>query len=190
MVLIALFCGSAFAQDPPPPVKEYNASAWKEFKSTEGKFSVSLPGIPKPDVRTMDTGIGKLTTHSFALQTDLGTYYIAYIEFPASPTTPEETRDALDSARDHALAGGGRLLDEKDIRIDGGGLGRELLVENHGWIMKARYFYFKDCLYQIIFSTLPEVVFKNGKPSANAADRTELFEMVSKKFFDSLKVTR
>jgi hypothetical protein len=187
--LIALLCGGVVAQGPPPPVKEYNASAWKEFSSAEGKFSISLPGTPKPEVRTMDTSIGKLTTHAFTLQTDFGVYYISYIDFPMSPTTPEENKEALDHSRDHALKEGTRLIVENDVSM-AGVVGRELLVENNKWIMRARYFFIKTRLYQIILTTLPNVVFKNAKPSANAADRTDLFEMVSKELFDSFKVTQ
>jgi hypothetical protein len=188
--LIALFCGAVVAQEPPPPVKEYNANAWKEFSSAEGKFSISLPGSPKAaEPRTMDTSIGKLTTHSFILQTDFGHYYVSYVDFPISPSTPEETKGALDSSRDEALKDGARLIVENDVSV-AGVVARELLVEKNNFIIRARYFYVKTRLYQMIFTTLPIGVFKNGKPSANAADRTEVFEMVSKKFFDSFKLTQ
>jgi len=188
IVLMVLLCSVVFAQDPPPPVKEYRATAWKEFKSAEGRFSISLPGTPKPEVRTLDTPIGKLTIHFFTLDTDLGQYYIDYKDFPVAPTTPEETKEALDSARDKALAGGARLLVENDVSM-AGVVARELLVQKGAFILRARFFSVKSRSYQLILATLPNVVFKNGKPSANAADRTDLFEMVSKKFFDSFKVT-
>jgi hypothetical protein len=192
--LIALLCGAVVAQDPPPPmapppVKESNADAWKEFSSAEGKFSISLPGTPTAEQRTMDTSIGKLTTHAFTLQTDFGVYYIAYIDFPVGPETPEENKQALDYSREQAVSGGVRLLVENDVTM-AGAVGRELLIAKNRWIMRARYFYVKKRLYQIILTSLPHRVFKDGKPSANAADRTDLFEMVSKRLFDSFKVTQ
>jgi hypothetical protein len=189
MFLIALLCGVVLAQEPPPPVKEYNATAWKEFSSAEGKFSISLPGVPQAEVRTMDTPIGKLTTHSFTLQTDLGVYFISYTDFPVSPTTPAEKKAALDSASNQALKERGvRLIVENDVSM-AGVVGRELLVEKSNWIMRARYFFVQARAYQIIFTTAPNAAFKSGKPSANAADRTDFFEMVSKKLFESFKVT-
>ena len=190
IVLTALLSGVAAAQRPPappPPVREYDGNAWKEFSSAEGKFSISLPGTPKPEVRTMDTQIGKLTTHAFVLQTDFGHYYVHYVDFPVGPETPEEHKEFLDGARDQIVSGGARVLGQADVSI-GGVVGRELLVEKGPFIIRARYFFVKARSYQIIFTTLPDAVFKNGKPSANAADRTDLFEMVSKKFLDSFKV--
>lgn len=190
IVLTALLNGVAAAQAPPappPPVREYTPGAWKEFTSAAGKFSISLPGTPKPEVRTMETGLGKLTTHAFLLQTNYGHYYVHYVDFPIGPETPQEHKEFLDGARDQVVSGGARVLAETDFSV-GGIAGRELLVEKGLLIIRARYFFVKARSYQIIFSTLPDAVFKNGKPSANAADRTDLFEMVSKKFFGSFKV--
>ena len=188
MFLIALLCSVAAAQDPPPPVKEYSETAWKEFKSAEGRFSIALPGTPKEEVSTQDTKIGKLTVHYFNLETDLGHYLLTYVDVPYSPTTPEDTKAALDSARDQALAAGARRLLENEISV-AGVVGRELLVEQNGLIVKARFFFVKERLYQIILATRPNTVFSNGKPSSDPANYTELFQSVSKKLFDSFKVT-
>jgi hypothetical protein len=193
IVLTALLNGVAAAQAPPappappPPVREYMPDAWKEFTSAAGKFSISLPGTPKPEVRTMQTRIGKLTTHAFVLQTDFGHYYVHYVDFPVGPETPEEHKEFLDGARDQVVSAGSRVLVETDVAM-GGVVARELLVEKGPYIIRARYFFVKSRSYQVIFTTLPEAVFKNAKPSANTADRTDLFEMVSKKFFGSFKV--
>ena len=186
--LIALLCSVVTAQDPPAPVREYSETAWKEFKSAEGKFSIALPGTPKEEVSTQDTKIGKLTSHYFDLETDLGHYLLTYVDVPKAPTTPEDIKAALDSARDQALSSGARLLLENDISM-AGVVGRELLVEQNGLILRARYFFVKERLYQIIFVAQPNTVFNNGKPSANPANYTDLFQMVSKKLFDSFKVT-
>jgi len=186
--LIALFCSVVAAQDPPDPVREYSEPAWKEFKSAPGKFSITLPGTPKEEVSTQDTKIGKLTTHYFNLETDLGHYLVTYVDVPKSPTTPDDNKAALDSARDQALSSGARLLIENDISV-AGVVGRELLVEKNGLIVKARFFFVKERLYQILFVTHPNTVFNDAKPSANPANYTDLFQMVSKKFFDSFKVT-
>jgi hypothetical protein len=186
--LIALLCSVVAAQGPPPAVKEYSENAWKEFKSAQGRFSIALPGTPKEEVGTQDTKSGKLTMHHFDLETDLGHYLLTYVDVPVSLTTPEDTKAALDSSRDQALANGARLLLENDISL-AGVVGRELLVEQNGLILKARYFFVKGRLYQIMLVLRPNTVFSSGKPSANPASYTELFQMVSKKFFDSFKVT-
>jgi hypothetical protein len=188
IIFLIVLCSVVAAQGPPPPVKEYSETAWKEFKSAQGRFSVTLPGTPKEEVGTRDTKIGKLTTHYFDLETDLGHYLLIYVDVPMAPTTPEDTKAALDSSRDQALANGARLLLENDISV-AGVVGRELLVEQNGLILKARYFFVKGRLYQMMLVLRPNTVFRNGKPSANPASYTDLFQMVSKKFFDSFKVT-
>ncbi len=188
MFLIALLGSVVAAQAPPLPAKEYSATVWTEFKSADGRFSVTLPGTPKEEVSTQDTNIGKLTVHYFNLQTDLGHYLLTYVDVPKAPATPDDIKAALDSARDQALSTGAHLLIENDISV-AGVVGRELLVEQDGLILKARYFFVKERLYQIILAARPATVFNNGKASANPANYTDLFAMVSKKFFDSFKVT-
>lgn len=175
-------------QDPPPPVKEYSQTAWKEFKSAQGGFSIVVPGQPKEEVSTQDTKIGKLTTHYFDLETDLGHYLVTYVDVPKPPTTPEDIKAALDNSRDRAVANGARLLIENDISV-AGVVGRELLLEHNGLILRTRSFFVNGRLYQIILVARPNTVFNSGKPSADPAGYTDLFQMVSKRFFDSFKVT-
>ncbi len=70
-------------------------------------------------------------------------------------------------------------------------MGKELLVEgNSGVIQKGRFFYARQGLYHVIITAPANVVFRDGKPSPNAKDRTDLFEKTSAKFFDSFKLTK
>ncbi|HEU4768820.1 MAG TPA: hypothetical protein VFS77_15660 [Pyrinomonadaceae bacterium] len=188
IMTVALLCGAAQAQQPPPPVKEYSASSWKEFDSKDGKFSISFPGTPITRSRTLDTKIGKLTTHEFALETDLGLYYVSYTDFPVAPETPEEIRSALDSSRDQAVAGGATLISENDVWL-GEVMGRELLAKKGPYIFHARYFTTKGRLFQTILTAKPIVVFHDGKPSTNPSDFTQIYRSTSKKFFESFKLT-
>jgi hypothetical protein len=188
LLLVALLCSNVIAQERPAPAKDDNASDWKEFSSAEGEFKVSLPGTPKVDITTVGTPVGPLKSHFFVLETDKFLYYVAYVDLPAGPETPEENKEALDASRDRALANH-RLIREDDITLDGI-VGRELLVDRNGLIMKGRFFYAKQRLYHVILTARPNVVFRDGKPSPNAKDRTELFENTSAKFFDSFKLTK
>jgi hypothetical protein len=126
--------------------------------------------------------------HYFDLETDLGHYLLTYVDVPKAPATPADIKAALDGARDQALSSGAHLLLENDISV-AGVVGRELLVEQNSFILKARYFFVKERLYQIILITRPNTVFKSGKPSADPASYTDLFQMVSKRLFDSFKLT-
>jgi len=188
LLLVALLCSSVIAQKRPAPAKDDHASDWKEFSSAEGRFTVSLPETPKADISTVGTPAGPLKSHFFFVETDKFLYYVSYVDLPAGPETPEENKEALDASRDRALANH-RLISENDITLDGI-VGRELLVDRNGLILKGRFFYARQRLYQMILSAPPNVVFRDGKPSPNAKDRTELFEKTSAKFFDSFKLTR
>jgi hypothetical protein len=186
LLLVALLCSNVIAQTRPAPVD--SASDWKEFSSAEGQFTVSLPGPPKADIATVGTPAGPLKSHFFVVETDKFLYYVSYVDLPAGPETPEENKAALDASRDRALANH-RLISENDITLDGI-VGRELLVDRNGLILKGRFFYARQRLYHVILTAPPNIVFRDGNPSPNAKDRTELFEKTSARFFDSFKLTK
>src|SRR5215216_1094098 len=188
ILIVALLCSSVMAQKQSDPAKDDNASGWKKFSSAEGQFTVSLPGTPKADIRNVNTPLGPLKSHFFVLEVDKFFYYVSYVDLPAGPQTPEENKAALDESRDRALANH-RLINENDITLDGI-VGRELLVDRNGLILKGRFFYVRQRLYHVILTAPSDVVFRDGKPSPNAKDRTDLFEKTSAKFFDSFKLTK
>lgn len=190
-LLIALLSGTVMAQDPSSPVKTEDVSTvtQKEFKSIEGGFTVRFPGTPKLEEQTANTGIGPVKTHLAILETGSAVYYVSYVDLPAGLETPEEIKAGLDSSRDQAIAGGHRLISESEVKVSGVD-GRELLVERNGLIIRGRFFYLKQRLYQLIFGTPASLAFRNGKSSANPADRTEHFETTTKRFFDSFKLTK
>ena len=189
-LLITLLSGSVVAQDPSPaPKVEDVVSTVKEFKSTEGGFTVMFPGTPKLEESTANTGIGPVKTHLAILETASAVYYVSYVDLPAGLETPEEIKQGLDSSRDQVIASGHRLISENDVTIAGVG-GRELLVEKNGAIFRGRFFYLKKRLYQLIYGTSMALAFRNGKSSPDPADRTELFETKSKTFFGSFKLTK
>ena len=177
------------AQKRPAPAKADNASGWKEFSSAEGQFTVSMPGTPTADIINQGTPFGTLKSHFFVLKTDQFLYYVSYVNLPAGPQTPEENKAALDKSRDRALVNR-RLIKENDITLDGI-VGRELLiVGGDDLILKGRFFYATQRLYHVIVTAPSTVVFRDGKPSPNAKDRTDLFEKTSAKFLDSFKLKK
>ena len=189
-LLIALLSGSVMAQDPHSPAKVQDVTTTsKEFKSVEGRFTVLFPGTPTLQETTANTAIGPLKTHIAILETASSVYYVSYTDLPAGLETPAEIKAGLDSSRDQAVANGNRLIVENDVTI-AGVLGRELLMEKNGLIMRARFFYLKQRLYQLIIGAPAVLVFRDGKPSSNPANRTELHETTSKTFFDSFKLTQ
>ena len=63
-------------------------------------------------------------------------------------------------------------------------------MERNDVIQKGRFFFAKERFYLVILTSPMNLAFRDGKPSGNPADRTELFETVSKRFFDSFKLTK
>lgn len=187
-VLLTLICLIVSAQTSKQPVKESSPNAWKEFSSAEGNFTVSLPGTPNADIAAVGTTVGALNTHFFVLKTDTFLYYISFADLPKSPKTAEEHKAALTETRNRAAAKR-RIISETDIMFDGV-VGKELLVEADHGIQLGRFFYAKERLYHLIINASADIAFSNGKTSANAADRTELFATTSKRFFDSFKLTK
>jgi hypothetical protein len=189
---MTLLTSSVVAQkpspSPTPKIEDVVSPASKEFKSTDGGFTVVFPGTPKLEEATANTGIGPIRTRLAILETPSAVYYVSYVDLPAGLETPEEIRQGLDSSRDQAIAGGHRLISENEVTVAGVG-GRELLMEKNGLIIRARFFYLKQRLYQLIFGTRSVLAFRDGKSSPNPADRTELFETASKEFFESFKLT-
>jgi hypothetical protein len=188
ILLVALLCGTIMAQGQRAPAKEGTAREWKDFSSAEGQFTVCVPGTPAADIATVGTIFGPLKTHFFVVKTDPFLYYISYADLSVSPQTPAENKMALDQTRDRTAAKG-RLVSENEVTFDGI-VGREVLLTRNDLIQKGRFFYAKERFYLVIFTAPMNVAFRDGKPSGNPADRTELFETASKRFFDSFKLTK
>jgi hypothetical protein len=188
ILLVALLCGIIMAQGLPAPAKEGNTSEWKDFSSAEGQFTVSIPGTPTADVATVGTIYGPLKTHFFVVKTDEFLYYISYADLSVPPKTPAEIKMALDQTSDRTAAKGS-MLSENSVTFDGI-VGREVLIERNDVIQKGRFFYAKGRFYLVILTSPMNLAFPDGKPSGKPADRTELFETVSKRFFDSFKLTK
>lgn len=190
VLLVLLSCSVVMAQD--KASKERNPNAWREFTSAEGRFTVSLPGPSRPAHRdsTLNTAIGRITTHSFELDTDFAHYYVSYADFPSvGPLTPEQNKKMLDITRDQAVGGDDRLISETEVSI-GGAIGRELLVVKGSFVLRSRYAYVDTRLYHLVLTVPAPVAFRNGKPSTDLKNRTDIFEQTSARFFDSFKITQ
>jgi hypothetical protein len=130
--------------------------------------------------------LGRLVTNIYRTTTKLGVYYVSYADFPARVDDPASIKRVLDSSRDEVLANGAKLLNESDVTVEGV-LGRELIVEQSGIIIRERTFFVAGRLYAVILGTTPEVAFTNGKPSSTPSDRNDLYETTCRRFFGSFK---
>jgi hypothetical protein len=190
LIVLLLWIG-AYGQSstsplPPPPVAEYNSANWKAFKSTEGGFTVAMPGVPGASSETVDTNAGPIVMHLFVVDTSLGEYGVSYADLPVKSNDPALVRRLLDGSRDEMLANGATRLNENDVTL-AGIIGRELIVERAGFIGRHRTFLVDGRLYAVILATAANVAFKNGKPSPNPDDRSDLYEKTCSQFFDSFR---
>ena len=189
IVLLALLSGSVVAQNPAPPTKveDVTAAVGKVFKSTEGRYTVVFPGDPKVNETTVNTALGPLILNTAILGRGWAVFYVSYTDLPMTPETPAQKKASLDGSRDELIANGLRMISDSEVTVAGID-GREWLLEKDGAIMRARAFFVKNRLYQLIFTAQLALSFRDGKASPNPGDRTELFETSSMGFFDSFKL--
>ncbi len=185
-----------FGQDPKPaavktpPVNEYNLQNWKEFTSIEGAFTLAMPGVPTEGLEETTTNDGKIVIHTYLVETAIGAYYASYSDLAVAVETPEGIRALLNAGRDRALGKDAKLLNEMDMEIEGC-FAKEMVIEktNDGLILRARVFLRKNRLYQMISATRLEFAFRTSA-SGNPAERTDIYERVSDRFFNSFKLIK
>lgn len=170
---------------PPAPV----ASAWKEFVSKEGGFSVLLPAEPKLSRQDVDTPLGKIPNYIHMAITEAGAYGVGYGDFPRYQETPEFVGKVLDGALARVLAvdANRRLLGERDVVV-AGYRGREWFVADATFLYRAETFLARGRFYQVLLLAPLGVAFDGGRAGADASGRTAFYESVSKKFFGSFKL--
>ena len=176
---------------------DYDPAAWKEFKSTEAGFAISMPGAPGSRALTVPVGNLQIVARKFALQTKAGEFGFSYYDLPlesfdsatlAQLDDPANLKQMLDGYRDEFLAHGARIISESEVKLDGV-VGRELILEYLGMIGSHWVFCVHGRCFLLTFAAPPQVALKDGKTSARAGDRAELYEDMRKKFFASFKIT-
>lgn len=165
---------------PSPPAVEYNPSAWREFSSEKGRFSVLLPGTPFERTIPLDTKIGKLDTVNFILGSSSASYAVSYIDYPVFIEDPSIVKRALDAGRDGAVQRvQGTLIEEKEISLSGHP-GRYIKVRvGEGGITRSRLYVVGKRVYTLIF-----IVDEDGA----SATAVRSHEDISARFLDSFKL--
>jgi hypothetical protein len=139
-------------------------SAWKEFNSSEGAFSVLVPGTPKEQTINVNIEGTPIDCHFFMLEQKDMVYLVAYADYPEALIHGRALDAILDGARDGAVANcKGRLLGESTISLNQY-LGRELKIESPDGesTMKARIFMVGRRLYQVEVATPKEKDFSKN----------------------------
>jgi TonB family protein len=164
---------------------------WKEFTSTEGGFSIQLPGVPGATVTELRTPSGKLTQHIFATALKDSSYHISYIDYPAGADDPALVNQRLDQARETMLAKskGMKMLSQRELAL-GSFPGREILIlQNESVFGVFQIYLVRNRLYEIALLAPLEAAFNKGSVSLRTQDRTEHFNGIADRFFESLDIT-
>jgi hypothetical protein len=81
-------------------------SAWEDFYSDDGYFSVSLPGKPEKETENIKTQVGTISRQSFVVEKDGGqtTYLVMSIDYPKDAIEMVDHDQILNSVRDDVMA--------------------------------------------------------------------------------------
>ena len=161
------------AHRPVKPVAPVALSPWLAFTSTEGRFSVLMPGTPAEKTETVDDGQGPYTSHVFTWREDpLRVYRIGWVDY--EPDFDFNGLAEMEANRDNFVKGvKGRLLSSRRFIIDDYPA-IEFTVETEEKILKSRVYIVGRRPYQIVIGSP-----KGIDDSANV-----------ERFFNSFKVSR
>jgi hypothetical protein len=142
---------------------------WKKFESTEGRFSVDLPGAPKEDQQKIPTPAGVLEQRSYLVKGDTHAFGVMYADYPPNIVTPGATDTLLDGAVDGAAKGvGGTANTRRPVTVSGHPGRAFETPTNQGYDYDARMVLVKNRLYQLVITSRPGVL----KPE----DKARFFE--------------
>lgn len=176
-----LFCFAQDAVSTELNAVERDDSAWKEFASVEGGFSVKFPGTPKRSTETIDLPNAEIKMQIFSLRT-FAEYSVMYADYPIQQSeNPEAAKKMLDNgARGAVASAGSELLEFKEISI--GKFPGRFLKEKmpRGEIMWVRMYLVGRRMFQVAITT----------PKEDAATRASIafYEKTAYKFLDSFKL--
>jgi hypothetical protein len=124
---------------------------WKEFTSSEGRFSVLMPGTPTDQAQKVNSPVGVIDLHVFVVEQSGAQYLVAYNDYPDAMVKTGDPEKVLDGARNGIVANvRGRLLSEVKITLQQFP-GRELkvMVPDGAQMMQTRLYFVKNRLYQV-----------------------------------------
>jgi hypothetical protein len=126
-------------------------SAWKEFHSVDGKFSVEMPGDPEESVVTVNIGSGDRHSNTFTYSDEgLNQFMVAYSDRTSKEPRKSSNEELFDKVRKGILiATEGKLLSESSVTLSGFP-GREIVLERgDGTRQTERFYLVNDRVYQV-----------------------------------------
>ncbi len=153
--------------------------AWTEFTSTEGRFSVWMPGAPNQQTQPVTTDSGSIDLIVFTAEDRSGGYAVMYSDFPGG-VSPANANAVLETTMQGGVSNmQGTLLRQSNITLRGYA-GREIQVDvpaqnsQPASLLTARYYLVDNRLYQLL------VITHKDQPTSDAL----------RKFFDSFNLIK
>ena len=140
------------AHRPVKPIAPAPLSPWPTFTSTEGRFSVLMPGMPTEKTETVDDEQGPYTSHLFSWREDPERiYFIGWVDY--EPDFDFNRLAEMEANRDNFVKGvNGKLLSSHRVNIDGYPV-MEFTTETAEKIFKSRVYIVGRRPYQIVIGS-------------------------------------
>lgn len=159
-------------QDKNESNRDTNADSWQEYKSSEGKYSVSMPGKVAEETENISIDDSDRTVEEKIASSELenSAYAVGYFDFPADYTEElkevEKQKDKVDSilsdAIESAVADLGISTDrikEESIEVDNASCRKfstPVRVEGKDGELKGMVCLDENRLYEIVAAGYPE----------------------------------
>lgn len=93
---------------------------WPAFDSPEGRFSVVMPTKPAPEVKDVDSAVGKLTLYTYQSSSKGAHFMVSFGDYPTETTDAAQMERVLDGVRQGVLKGlNAELISENRITMKG-----------------------------------------------------------------------
>jgi hypothetical protein len=132
-------------------------AAWKEYVSTEGRFSVLMPGTPSKQKVSTKQGADTIEIYIVAAEAKKGedSFGVTYADFPEPVVQKTPATVLLEGARDGMLKQqSGKLLADRAISL-GEYPGREFTIKSGEEKVFAKAILVRRRLYQVV-AAVPE----------------------------------
>lgn len=134
-------------------------SVWKEFSSSNGNFSILMPGTPAEERQTIDTEVGPINVQLFqVLREGEAGYVVGYADLPKNIIqTPQDVEEFFGGTiRGIVNSLQGRLLSQRNVKL-GNYPGREIKIQAaQGVMVSSRIYLVNQRFYQILVLTAQE----------------------------------
>jgi hypothetical protein len=98
--------------------KPTTASAWQDYKSSAGKFSIQVPSKPQEQSQDQKTDVGTIKLNMVIAEANDSGYFVGYADFPNKIANPADIQKGLaDSVKGSVANLKGEVKSEKEYLL-------------------------------------------------------------------------